>query len=368
MPVRLLALACLLLASPSSAAEPPCGTERVEPAWLLEAPGAWPADLEGFARAKSSHADGSEPECLPPEHVWLFEDEDRILLEEGHSFADLRALYVDAANEVIAAHGDRFDFFTFFTNFEPAWQVGGAHYSGIRNDVTGIGLPLYDSHASLGLEGAQAQGFINMYDFHLRNRKSGRNALVHEYGHRWLSYLDPLLDGRSFGNGHFGCAVDAQGGVHLAEWAGENPAHGRGPGTRNWDTGSSFGWLILYLMGLADGAEMDASMSEQRYLDDIDQAAGDCLRNYRGGFSAWSSADLVASNGERVPAPEDSQRHFRTAWILIHAPGEPPSFRDLRHLTGMAEGLHEQWNAFTLGRGTMRGHLFEDADCDGTAD
>ena len=71
MPTRILAL--FLLCAPSALAEDfACGTEEVEPAWLLEAPGAWPEDLQGTASPKSSHADGSEPHCLPPEHVWLF--------------------------------------------------------------------------------------------------------------------------------------------------------------------------------------------------------------------------------------------------------------------------------------------------------
>ena len=65
--------------------------------------------------------------CLSSGQVFPYEDTDSILTT-GFSGAQLFVLFAEAANALVAAHGDRFDFISFFLNFEPAHQIGAAFY------------------------------------------------------------------------------------------------------------------------------------------------------------------------------------------------------------------------------------------------
>ena len=55
----------------------------------------------------------------------------------------------DAANQLIATHGDHFDFIGFFLSFKAKNPLGAAFYQPIFNDVSGIGLELA-GHGSYG--------------------------------------------------------------------------------------------------------------------------------------------------------------------------------------------------------------------------
>ena len=96
--------------------------------------------------------------CLSPAHVFAFEDTDQLLLTD-FSIGQLFDLMAVAANDLMAAHGDIYDFVGFWLNFAPHHVYGTAAYIAIENDVTGIGAhtlvgtELFNNRAELGVGG-----------------------------------------------------------------------------------------------------------------------------------------------------------------------------------------------------------------------
>ena len=332
---------------------------------------------------------GRPAECLAREQIFAFEDTDQLLLTDFSS-AQLTSLLVQAANSVLATWGDTFDFVGFWVNFEPDHLIGAAFYKLVSNDVTGIGAvgevigqgPTFDLHADLGLAGERLQGMIMMWNINNGLWQPGtgpaaeftRMALGQEFEHRFALFLPPLLDGRPMqgNNGscgrqfHWNWSTDGQGSsMEISEWTGSNPAELTGSFvTFNTDIpGSVFSYTDLYLMGYVSPAEMDAGNSELRYMN-----TSTCGQFYNGTITTFSSADIIAAAGPRVPDHTAAQKDFKTAWIMIHLPGLPPTNTQLDKAVAILEQHMTDWNVSTLGRGTMDNSLFADVNCNGIPD
>jgi len=328
---------------------------------------------EGTARPVLPDCPG--PVCFPPSQIFQYEDTDSVMLEPTQDNGAQVALMVEAANALIALHGDEFDFIGFYTAFEPAFRLGGAFYTGVRNNVSGIGMNHFDNHARLGLLGDRLQAMVMLYTTHQtgvnpETCEPGVTLMFHEIGHRWAVWLPDLADGRSLeGDGgacgtglHWGFYVDCQwSSLQCLEWVGDHPLKNNGD-FPNTDTGGWLSLLEVYLMGYISAGEMDALMSEQRYLDQ------GCKDPYNGTVSTFSSADIIAVAGERVPTVEFAQKDFKSAWVVLYQPGAPPTAAELDNLGLLVEKFTSDWSITTLGRGTMTGTLFPDCNCNGTPD
>ena len=159
--------------------------------------------------------------------------------------------------------------------------------------------------------------------------------------------------------------MDGQGsGMEISEWVGADPAVLEGAFvTFNTDTGGVFSYSDLYLMGMVSPDEMDAGNSELRFMED-----SSCNADYFGPISDFTSTDIIASAGERVPNSDDSQKEFRTAWIMIHLPEAPPTDPQLDKAVTILEQHMIDWDFSTLGRSTMDNSLFPDCNCNGVPD
>jgi len=316
--------------------------------------------------------------CIDASHLFLFEDTAQLLLT-NFSDGQLLGLMADAANALIAQEGDQYDFIGYWIDFTADHELGAAFYMPIFNDVTGIGdpstvgTPVFDDRANLGLTTNRVQGYVMMWDVNHGYWQTGtapgaaftRLALAQEFEHRWAMFLPALLDGRMLqgnngncGRGfHWNFKVDGQGsGMEIAEWVGTNPAVLNGTLSFNTDIpGGVFSYTDLYLMGMVSAAEMDAGNSELRYLEN-----SDCSSNYSGTISTFSSADIVAANGARVPDSASSPKLFRTGWIMIHLPGQPPTQGELDKAVAILDQHMVDWNESTLGRSVMDNTLFDD--------
>jgi hypothetical protein len=329
--------------------------------------------------------------CLSPAHIFAFEDTNSVLLSD-YSTGQLIDLMVTAANELLAAHGDIYDFVGFWLNFAPHHVIGTAAYVGLENDATGIGVQsavgteLFNRRADIGVGGQNIEGFLITWNINWPQWQPGtgpeafgtRVAMGHELEHRFAMYLPDLLDGRRMqGFGGFGCygpghpnpAVDTQGSVlGIGEWVGSDPAVVQASYPDfylfNTDTGGFYSYTELYLMGYVSPAEMDAGNSELRYMDDWDCVATD----YFGAISTITSADIIAAAGARVPDSTAEDKHYRTGWIMIHLPGDPPNVGQRAKAVAIHEQLQIDWNFSTLGRGTMDNSLFNDCNCNNVPD
>ncbi len=331
---------------------------------------------------------GSATPCLTPAQVFAFEDTNQVLLTD-FTIPQLIDLLVEAANALLAAHGDGYDFVGFWTNFNPHHTVGTAAYWHIKNDVLGIGdptdsgNPLFDTHSVYGIAGERLEGGVIMYNINSSTWQPGagpaagftRLALGQEYEHRFAMYLPDLLDGRVLqGNNascgrtqHWSWRVDGQGSsMEIAEWVGANPAVlSQSFVSFNTDIpGSIFSYTDLYLMGYVSPAEMDAGNSELRFMNNN----SNCSSTYFGAISSFSSADIIAAAGRRVPDHASEDHDYRTGWIMIHLPGDPPSFLERNKAVAIHEQHQIDWNYSTVGRGTMNNQVFNDCNCNGVPD
>jgi len=102
------------------------------------------------------------------------------------------------AQEFFRTHPDEYDFLVTFTTFEFETGDAVAFHQGVRNDVEGIGLPIYDNSQVYGSDG-RLRGFIEMaaasryelnplapdYEFVL-------TTLAHETLHQWGTFVEYL--------------------------------------------------------------------------------------------------------------------------------------------------------------------------------
>jgi hypothetical protein len=294
--------------------------------------------------------------------IFLYEDSEELLLSNFSNGA-LFNMMGDASAQVLAEHGDNFDFVAFWINFVPHHQIGGAFYLGLANNVTGIGLNTFNNTGAYGLNTDELQGWVMMWN--QANWSEGyftgtQLVLGQEFEHRFGMYLADLPGGRPLqGNngscgrsGHWNFRVDGQGsGMEIPEWVGSSPANRTG-GTLQFNNDipdSVFSYPDLYLMGYVPGSEMDTAASELRYMDDN----ANCNGTYDGPISTWDSGDIVATNGARTPGFVEAQKHFSTAWVMIHLPGSPPTNNQLNRVVSMLNTWNDVWINSTLNRGTM---------------
>jgi hypothetical protein len=316
--------------------------------------------------------------CIPivtRSDIFAFEDSAGVL-QTNYSTGQRQNLMTNAANALISAKGDNFDFIGFWLNSAPNHQSSTAFYWTVFNDTTGIGLSFFNYRGSLGLASNRVQGYVMMWNINTSYWQPGtgsnadftRLVLGQEFEHRFGMFLPAISGGRQLqgDNGscgrsaHWNYKVDGQGScMEISEWVGTTSLCRLG-GILNFntDTGGVFSFTDLYLMGYVSPAEMDAGNSELRYLDNNT----DCSSPYTGVTTTFSSADIIATAGVRTPDSVVSQKNYRTAWIMIHQPGSPPTDAELDKTTGILNMWTDTWHDSTLGRGTMNNSLR--AGCD----
>lgn len=311
----------------------------------------------------------SDGNCIPVvtrDDIFVFEDTSNVLTSD---FTDgqLFDLMSDAANALILAEGDEFDFIGYWVNFNPHHQLGAAFYLGVHNDTTGLGQAPFNFRGDFGLATNTIQGYVMMWNISSSSWQAGtgsnadftRLVLGQEFEHRFGMFLPSISGGRVLqGNNescgrsaHWSFKVDGQGsGMEIAEWVGASPAT-RSGGSLNFNTdiGGVFSYTDLYLMGYVSPAEMDAGNSELRYMNNNTT----CSSPYSGTITSFSSANIIATAGPRTPDSTAAQKHYRTGWVMIHRPGSEPFNSQLDKAAGILNTWTETYHDGTLGRGTM---------------
>ncbi|MGB0715216.1 MAG: hypothetical protein ACPGXK_05020 [Phycisphaerae bacterium] len=331
------------------------------------------------------HVAGIGAPPVTDDDLYLFEDTND-LLANPFSLGQALELMRVATVEVLTEYGDSYDFVAFFLNFQPdpGSQFGGAFYSGLANDVDGIGVGEFSNLNQFGLPVERLQGWVMMWNqasWSTNQFSFAQLVLGQEFQHRFGMYLAPLpvseggifrpLQGQDDGlcgrSGHWNFRVDGQGsGMEIADWTGSNPAIRQG-GTLNYNTDipdSVFSYPDLYLMGYVSGEEMDNNSSELRYMDEN----FNCSSPYDGPISTWNSTDIKSENGVRVPSSFLAQKNFSTAWVVIHRPGAPPTTSQMNRMTTILNHWNDAWVTSTLGRGVMTNVLSPPDPCDPTYD
>lgn len=315
----------------------------------------------------------------------IFPYEDTFMrLVSNFSDSQLFTLMGRATDALTQARGDHWDFVAFWCNFVPHHQIGSAFYLGLYNDTFGLGLGPFDRRGSFGLDSERIQGWVMMWNVNSWNIGAGGSAaftrlvLGQEFEHRWGMFLNSITGGRVLQGGNDNCGrsahwnfrVDGQGsGMEIAEWVGSAPANRVGGSLNfNSDIGGVFSYTDLYLMGYVSAFEMDQGNSQLRYMD----TSPNCGSGYNGNIFNFNSSAIIDTNGMRSPSSNASQKTYRTAWIMIHQPGSPPTNTQLDRAVGIMTQHQIDWFNGTLGRGTLDNSLVispgGDTDEDGDVD
>ncbi len=244
-------------------------------------------------------------------------------------------------NTVYSSIPDDFDFVTLSSNFDLTPVPGAQAFAiNVQNDVSGIGNPaeagsaVFRDQKRYGsaekLQSITFLGNIHQYPSNPAEEipdtyTSLLQVLAHEVGHRWLSYISVLIDGRrddrilGRDKTHWSFFLDSDG-----SYLEGNELFKRG--ANNFVTSKPFqaySTLDLYLMGFLKPEEVSQTFlveDARRFSPDFPfsaESSPEPTVNFQGSARTITIEDIIASNGKRVPDSVNSQKSFKHLFILI---------------------------------------------------
>ncbi|HKO58859.1 MAG TPA: hypothetical protein VJ276_23530 [Thermoanaerobaculia bacterium] len=257
----------------------------------------------------------------------------------------LPVLSVDAVwQRVRAAYGlrdDEIDGVAIYQNFfTDLILYAGAYSTGGNPGVKGIA-----DFSSVGPNQPRIPALLHMnkvgYGVN-RDARAASHVVMHELGHRWLYYLSIMEGGKRSSvlnpiSAHPAQYVDTRAAfrVYLGDdssvmGGGTFTDNGNGSFTSSEYASYGYSWLDLYLMGLADKAEVTPWF----YIADSNPRLGDAYyppqqRTFRGTRHDVGVQQVLDAMGTRSPAYPDTQRTFRVAFVLLADPDRPVSESEL---------------------------------------
>lgn len=329
-------------------------------------PNAWGSSQHlTFSATKSTAAD------LPGNARFVRDEKGVSIIEfTGEYGIDLVAPRKTVAQEFFRTHADVYDFLVVFSSFEfPTIAAGGGHdkedvlafHRGVRNDVKGIGLELFDHSQLYGSRGV-LQSYIDMAAVtRWSNSTSDPNydlllsVFAHEMQHRWGAFvkfrdwngnISNALLGKD--GSHWSSLLDTQASVlYGANWR----DNGDGTFTAT-DKISRFSPLDLYLSGLVDKSQVPPfTLIESSDLDpeDLPPPPGKTIRGIK---RTITIEDIIDAEGPRIPSADVSQKSFRFGFVYLVRPGETIDPSKLDVVTQARRQVGLRFNALTNGVGT----------------
>lgn len=210
------------------------------------------------------------------------------------------------------------DFIFYAAPFNTSTAPGGAIHGLISNNIQGIGLPSFDYSDSYGSSG-RLKGAIGLFF-----GTTVGNSLNHEILHQWAARLNPSLDLANIG-AHWDCIRAGRSGFGRLYGSYDYIEHVSDNTYRAWvdPTNEYYGFnnLELYLMGLVSIEDVNSPivtlqnpvLQETQDVGDIKYFiyTADGMRNV-------STDEIVSMEGPRIPSHVDSQKHFRSAVIVVY--------------------------------------------------
>jgi len=268
----------------------------------------------------------------------------------------------EIAKEFFRIHKDEYDFLVIFSNFDfqmPDTETK-ALYLGVKNDTQGIGQPIFDNSILFGSNG-KLQGIIdignisnivtNPLDPEFEDTLS---TLGHEQMHRWGAYVkfkdasgntSSALLGKD--GSHWSFLFDSDASVLLGnEWQDNGNGTFTSIGARKY-----YSPLDLYLTGFYDKSQVPPMLL-------IDNPNIDPKRLPEIGITISGTPryitidDITAAEGERIPDPSESQKSFKTAFILITSPGTFTGY-ELYEIENIRNGWVTRFSVLTGGQGIV---------------
>ena len=291
-----------------------CSTDNVDASDVME-------DVDNSDSEDSENPDDSED--TDTEGSIEFEDTfvldgDRMLTNlvlsdtEYNKFLEGEGDIQMVSNKVYEYFNDDFDFI-FILSVEEE-QPAGLYFgrsSSAKNDIEGLGASLWDNTASYGSQG-KLKTIIHMP----RTEYILNGPFLHEIAHYWANhgFIETTV------GGHWGySSVGGQlGGFDEVEDLGNGIYRGRLNGQNGFGTfangGNSvpYGNLELYTMGFIGADDLEDVMVAQnpQSTQEFGVFTADGIENL-------TADDLIASNGNRVPSVQNSQKTFKGIAVVI---------------------------------------------------
>lgn len=247
----------------------------------------------------------------------------------GERFAAQQEVdFVATARRFYQTHADAFDQLVVFTNTRTTARGVFSYEFTVANEVSGIGLDLYDSSRDFGSNG-KLRSIVNMdalskFPDDPRQRFLGENntlsILGQECGHRWLAYLE-FRDGASSSQELLGRDQ-----AHWSFFFDSDASHMEGNDIQEIGGGlfrtvgavSRYSALDQYTMGLRAASEVPPMLLVTRVT--TDQTAEDAPRigvDIRGVRKDVRIEDIVAAMGARRPDASTAQKAFRQGFLFV---------------------------------------------------
>lgn len=285
--------------------------------------------------------------------------------EEYFSYANPLVNEVGLIQRFYSQFPDEFFQLVFFTNFTQTMN-GFANELNIKNDVTGIGLPIFDSSSQYGSDGvlesrcnmsqlaawAQADPFNRWFG-------KGNNFLTimgQESGHRWgaFTYFDAgfgasnLILGR--GDAHWSYFADIDhSSLEGGNWVSTGGENYQCPTQIDY-----FSELDEYLFGLrtADEVKDWFYISSASNNLSANRSVGTPLlgANASGTFTPVTVEHIIAAEGARTPLEPDENKDLRQGFILLLQTGTSPSQADLDKIAGFRTAWEDYFEKSCDGR------------------
>ncbi|MFQ5742670.1 MAG: hypothetical protein ACE5HV_03660 [Acidobacteriota bacterium] len=230
---------------------------------------------------------------------------------------------------------DDYDHLIVWLDF-PAFLGGAFAFEvNVKNDVRGIGLPVFDHSPFFGsqgrLESHVQMGALSRYpedpDETFLSTNSTMDILGQETGHRWLAYvrfrdangkMSTDLLGRGLTHWNFNHDTDA------SDMEG-NDIRDNGDSTfTTVEATSRYSRLDRYMMGLIRPnavADFFYAQDSPILVDGGPQVGV----TFPGARVDVRVEDVIAAEGMRQPTSKEAPKSFRMAFILVGRRGEPPS-------------------------------------------
>ena len=275
------------------------------------------------------------------------------------------------ARRFLATHPDDFDHLNIFLDFD--YDLGGGAYAyelNIKNEISGIGLPLDDESAAYGSKG-RLRSLLNMgtltgfgrYPSDPNQVFLGTNSTMgimgQESGHRWLAFT-PFQDGAATSlailgrdDAHWSFFLDSDGSVMEG-----NDIEDRGAalGSQRFKTiaaTNTYSLLDQYIMGLIGPDQVGGMFLVENPIGTAFRAWSNPLvgATFGGTRKEIGIESIVAANGPREPASYAAPKVFRQAFILLARKGQPPAQSQVEKVQRIRDAWVQFFNEQTGGQG-----------------
>jgi len=280
----------------------------------------------------------------------------------GERFAAQQEVdFVALGRKFYQAHGDDFDQLVVFTNARTTGRSVFSYEFTVANEVTGIGVDIYDSSRDFGSRG-RLRSIVNMdalfkFPDDPRQRFLGENntlsVLGQECGHRWLAYMEfrdgtrnsTELLGRDEAHWSFFFDSDA------SNMEGNDITDLGNGQFRTVGAVSQYSALDQYAMGLRLPSEVPPMFFVRNGNGDPADPPKIGV-DIRGTRKDVRIEDIIAAMGLRRPDATTAQKTFHAAFLyVVTQPRETTD--ELAKLERFRSGWEQYFSASTGGRGTM---------------